>query len=270
MFLKSVKISNYRKYGLENNEIEFVDAQNYYETKEGEEINIASTTTVIVGKNNAGKTTIIQAMDRLINSEKIAADDFNYFYLKNIYKEYKVGNFEQSPKVCIELKIGLDKGSEDYVTNIVPFMSLQDIGDKELTIKANYELKNEEIFRENVCNILKKNYTEQILFLKFLEIINLSDFKVKYYNKKDCEVENFHVRDLISIVKINANNILGENCLSNSYNKIIKYRYEEQFKEEKESLEDEMISINKKLTKRIEENHTKAINNSINSVLSKR
>lgn len=269
MFLKSVKISNFRKYGLDNHEIGFVDAQNYYDAKEGKKVNVASTTTLIVGKNNAGKTTIIQVMDRLINGEKNSADDFNYFYLKRIYERYKADDFEELPIIRVELKIGLNKGNDDYVTNIVPFMSLKDVNEDELTIIANYELRNEEKFKEDVKKMLKKTYKDEILFSKFLEILNNSEFKVKYYNEKEQEVEKFHIRDLISLVKINANNITGEGCLSGAYNKIIKYRYEEQFQDEKEALEDKMIEINNTITNRIEKNHTKAINASINSVLSK-
>lgn len=71
MYLKKLKIQNFRNYGMENNEVEFVSAdgiqsKNTVLSKESEQdnkesFNVASATTLIVGKNNAGKTTIIKA-----------------------------------------------------------------------------------------------------------------------------------------------------------------------------------------------------------------
>ena len=43
-----------------------------------DEIDVASDTTLIIGKNNAGKTTIITALDNLINhNNALGANDFN-------------------------------------------------------------------------------------------------------------------------------------------------------------------------------------------------
>ncbi len=84
MYLKRVKIQNFRNFGTENNEIDFVNSegiQRSVSTQSAEadtegkeqgqenEINIASVTTLVVGKNNAGKTTIIKALDKLINTQ---------------------------------------------------------------------------------------------------------------------------------------------------------------------------------------------------------
>ena len=42
-------------------------------------INVEDDITLIVGKNNSGKTTIITALDKIINNQKFAANDFNFF-----------------------------------------------------------------------------------------------------------------------------------------------------------------------------------------------
>lgn len=79
MYLKSLRISNFRKFGTNNNVIEFVDAQGYEKYKCSEKFNIATTTTLIVGKNNVGKTTVIEVLDKLINRERaFKATDFNF------------------------------------------------------------------------------------------------------------------------------------------------------------------------------------------------
>ena len=84
MFLKRLKLTNYRKFSAEQNVVEFIsskivlnskndDMQNNYD-----EIDVASDTTLIIGKNNAGKTTIITALDNLINhNNALGANDFN-------------------------------------------------------------------------------------------------------------------------------------------------------------------------------------------------
>ena len=45
-----------------------------------DEIDVASDTTLIIGKNNAGKTTIITALDNLINhNNALGANDFKLY-----------------------------------------------------------------------------------------------------------------------------------------------------------------------------------------------
>lgn len=89
MYLKKLKLTNYRKFYAEQNVVEFVsskivkkdqcledsvtdfseESEDISEEKRSDEIQIdvASDTTLIIGKNNAGKTTIITALDSLIN-----------------------------------------------------------------------------------------------------------------------------------------------------------------------------------------------------------
>lgn len=53
MYLRKLKLINYRKFREQDNEVEFVDASSYSDVESG--VNIATTATLIVGKNNAGK-----------------------------------------------------------------------------------------------------------------------------------------------------------------------------------------------------------------------
>ena len=61
MYLKSLQITNFRKFGTTENIIEFVDSKDNLQ----QDINIALATTLIVGKNNSGKTTITKALETL-------------------------------------------------------------------------------------------------------------------------------------------------------------------------------------------------------------
>ena len=64
MYLRKLKITHYRKFNEENNEVEFVGAQTI--SSDTKQFDISSNTTLIIGKNNAGKSTIINANIQVI------------------------------------------------------------------------------------------------------------------------------------------------------------------------------------------------------------
>ena len=90
MYLEYLKIKNYRKFCSNGAEIFFVKKganlstdDNIQDTVEVQN-NVASATTLIVGKNNSGKTTVAKALDLLINNgSEIQGSDFNYSYLQD-------------------------------------------------------------------------------------------------------------------------------------------------------------------------------------------
>src|SRR5690625_7895073 len=103
MYLESLTIKNFRKYGDKNNKIVFAydkqkenadDSEKYQdEGKENrddnEKFNVSTATTLIVGKNNVGKTSIVTAIKKLEKADdKFKATDFNYYYLKDLLDEY--------------------------------------------------------------------------------------------------------------------------------------------------------------------------------------
>lgn len=124
MYFKSLKMVNFRKFRTTENIIEFADAESYEKQKCGNQVdvNVASTVTLVVGKNNAGKTTIIQALDKLVNhNDKFGVKDFNMDYLKEMAMKYQEDNFEEIPSIDFEITIGLDKGKDDYVSVHIPY-----------------------------------------------------------------------------------------------------------------------------------------------------
>lgn len=109
MYLKKFKLINYRKFSTENNVVEFISSQIIKRQEKQEDVqnveisgeeqheknedkaDIASDTTLIIGKNNAGKTTIVTALDNLIHNENaFGVNDFNYGYLKKYFDNYDV------------------------------------------------------------------------------------------------------------------------------------------------------------------------------------
>ncbi|WP_265557215.1 AAA family ATPase, partial [Serratia grimesii] len=63
MYLKSIEINNFRKFGSKDNLIGFVKAN----SGDNKKSPVASSTTLIVGKNNAGKTTITKALEFIVD-----------------------------------------------------------------------------------------------------------------------------------------------------------------------------------------------------------
>lgn len=266
MFLKSLTINNFRKFGMENNKIEFVDSKSYQEQKNKKEINIAPTTTLIVGKNNCGKTTIIKALDNLINNNKDAfkSSDFNFLYLKKILEDSDKSI--ETPYLQFKICIGIEDNSNDLITNLVPFMRLDDVNNSELEINAKVELEDEEVFIEGLKKLLEKNHNSSVLFRKYLELIDKSSFKINYYNAGNDKIRDFNIKNLIELRPIKANNIESEKCLSKAFSKIIEYRYKSLFEEEVNDISLKINEINEDLTMLISEKHTNSINESLEEI----
>lgn len=288
MYLKKIKIQNFRNYGTKNNEVEFVSAAgiqntNAVQQKELEQgntqsFNVASATTLIVGKNNAGKTTIIKALDKLINKSgdnNFASSDFNFYYLNecmNTYIEQEEKKVEaEVPFIEFVFAIAFEDESTDRLTNLVPFMLLEDVKDSELEICVRYEIVEKGVFENEVKEILNKykNESEQFKFRKFLGCIDRASFKLNFYDKnRDRIEEKFKLSGLFNLEIINANLVKKETVLSEAFNRIVTYRYEHMLGSQKDEIEESFDGMNKELTEKIENHHTKDINTALGNVVS--
>lgn len=267
MHLKSLKIKNFRKFGTENNTVEFVDSKDYLKQQEGKNTNIAPITTLIVGKNNSGKTTITKALHKLVNTNKFCANDFNFRYLSRLLEEYKNEIYKELPLLEFEVIVGFANESSDLITFLFPFMNIENVYASELQIFVKYELKESTSFIEDLKEIIKNNTDRNMCFTKYLELIEKSDFKLNYYDINGDVKEQFKISDLIDLKLVNANKILNDTSLSKSFNKIIKYRYESDLKKpDKEKLDKSIIDINDTVTNQISDTHTKYINDALDKI----
>ena len=264
MYLKSLRINNFRKFGENYNIIEFVDSKD--DLQEHKDINIASSTTLLVGKNNSGKTTVTKVLEKLlVNGKKFAANDFNFSYLTIILDQYKKNSFNQLPTIEFEIKIGIGSNSNDLVTNLIHFMNIENVAQSELRIVLKYEIKEDAVFKEKAKKLIEKYKEKQILFRNFLELIDDTAFKINYYSTDDKLIEKnkFKINDLIEIKIINANKIINDTSLSQIFNKIIKYRYESN---STDILDDEITKINKTVTNQVSTSHTQSINEVLDKI----
>ncbi len=288
MYLKSLQILNYRKYNNENNLIHF--AKNGYvirnqcgqksnysndisdcKSKEDkintdEKINVAKNTTLIVGKNNGGKTTIVEALDFMINGtiNDFSSKDINYSFLNNIREEYDRGTFDKTPYVCFELIVDISD-QNSYINNIASFLTRESMIKGEITIKVKYCLKEEILFLETV----KKKIKDGIFnLLELIDLIDNSSFKIMYLNKEDKEVKDFKLKNLFEIVKISANTVNGENSLSKSFNKIISYRAKQQKLQETEQIKGKIKTFNFETDELLKKDYSESVNTVFGTIIS--
>lgn len=274
MYLKTLELINFRKFGTKYNIVEFVDAESFEKHKSGNKVSIAPVTTLIVGKNNSGKTTVVTALEKVL-SKNFLANDFNFSYLSNKLTEYEKESPQSNPSFTppyleFKITIGIEKNSDDLITNLAPFMTLGDIEDADIDIIIRHEHSEEQVFRENITELLDSGFVDRRLrFKKFIEIINSStDFKTKYYHKNNLNSPvPFNLKDLVELVSIKANNIEGEHCLSKSFSKIVKYRYESLLdKEDRKKLESKIDEINENVNENLATEHTQSINESLKEI----
>lgn len=297
MYLKRIQLINFRKFATEDNIVEFVSSgivQNDSCSKKEEvneeltdaniveteaslsdnalQIDVASDTTLIVGKNNAGKTTIIAALDRLINysvNNAFGENDFNFRYLAQYLSDFDVDNPKSSlPYIEFAITIELEQDSSDRVSNLIPFMLVEDVEDSELDICIRYEVNEAVTFRLDMKELFKAE-EEKTIFLRFLKLLHNTDFNLNYYDKNHNSIDKeFKISNLIELRSIKANHLKNEHCLTQAFNKIISYRYEHILKDGKKEIVDSLGTINNDLTENIRNNHTQIIHKALKEIMS--
>lgn len=277
MYLKKFKIINFRKFAEEENEIEFTDSQGIKKSN-NDTINIASSTTLLVGKNNSGKTTVFEALDKLVNGKsdsnskpKFIFDDFNYEYIKKLVEQYGINKYDVLPSIEFVLTIGLDKGKDDLIVNLGHFIPIG-YDPNEIQIFVKYEVVESEIFKEQVkTDINSGTYTEENkteCFYKLSKIINenLSNYKLKYYDENGNEIKKFKLSNLIDFFKIQANKVTADDCLSVAFNNIITARNKSDKSYNTTLTESHIKGINDDLEDKFNTEHTNEINKTLTSI----
>lgn len=134
MYLKSLSIKNYRKYGKDSQTINFAHSkwlkrsnnEDAETTINKTEEYISRNSSLIVGKNNSGKSTIVKLLTTLQNAKAGSRNVFKYtdfnlnilakWYQANINEksEEEIRNIDKSkfPKLEFQLVLGIDDGND--------------------------------------------------------------------------------------------------------------------------------------------------------------
>lgn len=261
MYFEKLELTHFRKFNETNNQIMFVkNGLMNYDDKGG--VDVGSDTTLIVGKNNVGKTTIVTALDKLINKGDFKVSDFNYRYLDKWLSEYNENNKIPAPYIEFKVTICMDDASQDLVTNLSSFLLVGDLDDKKIDIIIKYEVANEIEFKERLKH-------EKLNFDSFLDILDNTDYQINYYDKNSSNsVKDFKLSDLIRLTNIQANHLKNEHCLSDAFNKIISYNYDTNFESEKKDIIKLLTDLNETLTNRVKKNHQKELTTVLKELIS--
>ena len=271
MYLKSLKIKNFRKFGDKNNIVEFVASKDI----SIQSSNIARSTTLIVGKNNSGKTTVTAALKKLLGKGgKFQGNDFNFIYLNKLLEEYRGDKLEVLPSLEFEVTVRIDFSSDcDLVTNIAPFMSIESVQsagkESNFRVVLKYELQEKEPFKGGVQALVLEQRDESTLFRKFLELINSTDFRLNYYDSEGVLIGDtkFKINDLLEIAIINANKVIDDRSLSDTFNRIIKFRYRSESNPDVQvAVASEIDKINETITEKVSGPHTSSINTALRKI----
>lgn len=280
MYLQSLKIENFRKFGVEDNIVEFVTPYtNKAFKKQDIKDSVSSATTLIVGKNNAGKTTITAALQQVILDEKISGYKFNNVYLNSIFDMHlgKSDFQDKSPKMTFTFTIGLDVDPDVFaVNNISDFIRVDELEKekKSAVIEVRYEVKEEtkynETVRVSIENWKKKGLTEAQMFREYIKLLSSNiDFTKKLYDSNQDEVlgANIKLSDVVDLKVIKANLDDGNRTLSTTFNKIVKYKLNSADQSEnKGRIDDKIYSINSDITSMVGGQHDETVNSVVSKV----
>lgn len=272
MYLKSLKIFNFRKFKETDNTIGFVEASH----SKVEESPVASSTSLIIGKNNAGKTTVTKALEFIIDdSVKLQGSHFNYDYLNEIFNSYLKFDYNKTPELRFELEVFFDNEGNDIVTNIWKFINLSDIGStsekKIAMIEVLYKVSEKVDFFKIVQDKLNSFHAGVInrddTFRWFVNFLSDVKFR-KIIRGGGGEVTGFRLKDVIDIKLISAtNNINDKKLLAKSFGKIIKFIYESE-QSTYNTINGLVTKNNKNITNRISKTHKRNIDTVFDKVIS--
>ena len=273
MHLESLTIKNYRKFRTSHNTVCFVEPEIIeLDTEETRPASvIAPSTTLIIGKNNAGKTTIANALKLLCNNEQPSASDFNLTYLNELFNQYRLAfeidettNFPSldtpSIEFCLSIKVNFN--DEDLMTHLAPFIAISEDGNEGpvcVKIKVRIELAEEPEFKEEVSRIFKEADTEEKKkqrFEKFYSLLSKTTssvskegnlYQTSFIDRLGDATETFSLKKLIKIKEIKANRHLKEGVLSDVFNKIVAFQLTND-SSSREALEQNIEDINALIT----------------------
>lgn len=231
MHISTFKINNYRKFGEEDNVISFVESKSSNIDKNI----VASSTTLVIGKNNSGKTTITKALELIISdSEKINGHDFNYNYINKVIDDCLSQEYTKLPKLSFELEVIFDNTQNDYTGSLGSFIDISSIvedGPKKAKIFVEYIIKDSTIYHDKLKAIFDDVKCSEIdrstLFRRYINLLSLLQFRRIVKNSSGRIVDKVSPKNIIDLRIISAaKNIHDKKLLTRSFNKIIKFMYE--------------------------------------------
>lgn len=174
MYLKSLMLKNYRKYNNQEGNIICFAHSSWEDNLETEQY-ISKSSSLVIGKNNSGKSTIVNLLTTLQNTKAGSKNvfkhsDFNLTYLREWYEKYvqnktpeEINSIKSSdlPIMEFNLKIGIDS-EDDYISNFQDILVISAIDNEDtdevadIDIVVKYEITNEKLFLTKLADITEE------------------------------------------------------------------------------------------------------------------
>lgn len=226
------------------------------------ELKLKDDLSLIIGKNNCGKTSILVILNKILNSSKIMWEDINLVKQQELYEEIK--NFVKNDNEpaegleSIRLQLFIEYSDEDSYTNIQKFM--MDLNSENNTIILEFIALIDENRILKLQNLIsEKKLSDFSSFSKFMKK-NFSDFFIlqKYSRRYDPNLkqvteeksEQLENRDIQKVIKITG--IQADRAVSNSDKNHVLSNLTEQYYNVYKSGESEKTEVFERLQNAVE------------------
>lgn len=196
MILKKMKVKNFRL--LKNFELDFKDDLS-----------------LIIGKNNCGKTSSLIILDKMLNSAKLMWEDVNLEYQKELYEKIITFDNNITSIEAVNLQLFIEYSDNDSYTNIQKFMMDLEPDNNTIVLEFASTISTEKILElKNVIN--EKKIENFKLFSKFISKNFSNFFETKRYSRgfnvnsnqitpyKSEEIDNKDIQKVVKVVGIRA------------------------------------------------------------------
>lgn len=200
MILKKMKVKNFRL--LKDFELDFKDELS-----------------LVIGKNNCGKTSALVILDKMLNSSKVMWEDINLECQKELYKKIIDFDISEQEKIssleAVNLKLFIEYDDNDSYANIQKFM--MDLNPENNIIVLEFILI---IAAKKIIELKKliseKNIEDFKSFSKFMSKNFANFFETKKYSRgfdveankitqdRSEEIDNKDIQKVIKVVGIRA------------------------------------------------------------------
>ncbi|PKY93800.1 ATP-dependent endonuclease [Facklamia hominis] len=200
MILKRMKVKNFRL--LKDFELEFK-----------EELSL------VIGKNNCGKTSVLIILDKMLNSSKIFWEDINLQCQKDLYQNIRnfnmVDQMRLTPLEAINLQLFIEYNDNDSYVNIQKFMMDLNPENNTVVIEFISLIPVNKIIELNEI-IIEKKLEDFKSFSKFISKNYSNFFEVKRYSRgfdpklnqitqdRSEEIDNKDIQKVIKVAGIRA------------------------------------------------------------------
>ena len=120
---------------------------NHFRALENFVLTIEEDLSVIIGKNNTGKTSLLSILDRFLGESKSSFEfhDFNKKYLASNFPFNKEGTIpaEEYDPFYISLTVHIEYNEEDYIGNLSKLFMTLDPNDRTAIIRFEYVMTYE-------------------------------------------------------------------------------------------------------------------------------